>query len=200
MSDFLHFEEEKRILRLLHEGSEYAFQIIFDKYKNRIYKLSLKYLVSPILAQEAVQDVFLKLWFAKDEMNDWQHLEKWLALVSKNHCIDQLRKISREWQTVSLSENTLTEFSENNSLNKVIDKQYEDLLTFIINKLPLKQKEVYSLVRESKLTYLQVGERLGISPLTVKTHMSRALQSIKGELLKQGLLFSVLFILKDWHL
>ena len=70
MGDSLNFEEQNRILKLLHEGSEYAFQIIFDRYKNRIYKLSLKYLVSPILAQEAVQDVFLKLWFAKDEIND----------------------------------------------------------------------------------------------------------------------------------
>lgn len=198
MGDSLNFEEQNRILKLLHEGSEYAFQIIFDRYKNRIYKLSLKYLVSPILAQEAVQDVFLKLWFAKDEINDWQHLEKWLALVSKNHCIDQLRKISREWQTVSLNENTSSELSENNSLNNVIDKQYEELLSYIINKLPLKQKEVYSLVRESKLSYLQVGDKLGISPLTVKTHMSRALQYIKGELLKQGVVFAVLFILKDW--
>ena len=197
MSEFLHLEEQKRILKLLSEGSEYAFQIIFDKYKHRIYKTSLKYLVSPILAQEAVQDVFLKLWFSKDEMNDWQHLEKWLAVVSRNHCIDQLRKISREWQTVSINENTLTELSENNSMTHVIDKQYEELLSFIINKLPLKQREVYSLVRESKLSYLQVGDKLGISPLTVKTHMSRALQSIKGELLKQGVFFSILFILKD---
>jgi len=198
VNDFLSFEEQNRVLKLLHDGSEYAFQMIFDRYKNKIYIVSLKYLVSPVLAQEAVQDVFLKLWFTKHEIKDWQHLEKWLALVSKNHCIDQLRKISREWQTVNFNDNSLTELSENNSLNNVLDKQYEELLDYIINKLPLKQKEVYSLVRESKLSYLQVGEQLGISPLTVKTHMARALQAIKAELTKQGLFFIILFFLKDY--
>ena len=197
MSEYLHFEEQIRIIKLLNDGSEYAFQIIFERNKDKIYKLAIRYLVSPILAQEAVQDVFLKLWFEKKEIKDWSHLEKWLSVVSKNYCIDQLRKIAREWQSVSLKENMLIEQSENNSYDNLIDKQYEQLLSDIINRLPLKQKEVYTLVREAKLSYLQVGEQLEISPLTVKTHMSRALHAIKEELTKQGLLFVLVFFLKD---
>jgi len=197
LSEYLHFEEQIRIIKLLNDGSEYAFQIIFERNKDKIYKLAIRYLVSPILAQEAVQDVFLKLWFEKKVIKDWQHLESWLTVVSRNHCIDQLRKIAREWQSVSLKDNLVVELSENNSYNNLIDKQYEQLLSDIINRLPLKQKQVYSLVREDKLSYLQVGEQLGISPLTVKTHMARALHAIKDELTKQGLLFVLLFFLKN---
>jgi RNA polymerase sigma-70 factor (ECF subfamily) len=53
---------------------------------------------------------------------------------------------------------------------------------------------VYTLARNEQLSYLQIAERLGISPLTVKTHMSRALEHIKSYLVERGILFLALFL------
>lgn len=57
--------EESRLISLLQEGSEYDFQLIYDKYRNRIYQTAINFLKSPIIAQDVVQDVFMKLWFGK---------------------------------------------------------------------------------------------------------------------------------------
>ncbi|MEJ7678204.1 MAG: hypothetical protein WKG06_10155 [Segetibacter sp.] len=53
-----HKYEEAKLVSLLAEDSEYAFQLIYDRYCNRIYQISIRYLKSPLLAQELVQDVF----------------------------------------------------------------------------------------------------------------------------------------------
>jgi hypothetical protein len=51
--DQLNFEES-RLISLLNEDSEYAFQLIYDKHRNRIYQTAIKFLKSPIIAQDLV--------------------------------------------------------------------------------------------------------------------------------------------------
>ena len=93
--------EESKLILLLADDSEYAFQLIFDRHRNRIYKTAIRFLKSPILAQEVVQDVFLKLWFSRKNMNATQPIEAWLHTVAKNNIINRLKKISNEWKAMT---------------------------------------------------------------------------------------------------
>jgi DNA-directed RNA polymerase specialized sigma24 family protein len=70
--------EEARLIALLADDSEYAFQLLFDRHRNRIYHTAIRYLKSPVLAQEVVQDVFLKLWFERRNIRQGLPLEAWL--------------------------------------------------------------------------------------------------------------------------
>src|SRR5687768_475740 len=92
-----HIYEHADVLNLLAQGSEYAFQLVFDSYKNRVYNLALTYLKSPVLAEEIVQDTFLKLWFQRQNLAGINSLEAWLVTVSKNLTINYLKKIAHEW-------------------------------------------------------------------------------------------------------
>jgi len=64
-----------------------------------------------------------------------------------------------------------------------------------IAKLPEQQQRVFVLARSERLTYLEIGEAMGISPLTVKTHMSRALDAIKKYFADNGIILSAFVIL-----
>jgi RNA polymerase sigma-70 factor (ECF subfamily) len=184
------FEEHKLII-LLKEDSEYAFQLIFDKHRNRIYKTAIKFLKSPIIAQDVVQDVFLKLWFERYNINENKPLEGWLYTVAKNNILNKLRKIANDWKAVDQFAHQQTS-NENNTDYRVIDGQYQNLLKVAISKLPDQQKMVFLLSRNEKLTYDQIGQKLNISPLTVKTHLSRALFFLKKELKKSEILLFIL--------
>ncbi len=87
--------EEAKLINLLANDSEYAFQLLYDRHRNRIYRLSTKFLKSPILAQEVVQDVFLKLWMTRKEINANKPLEAWLFTVAKNTLINRFKKLSK---------------------------------------------------------------------------------------------------------
>ncbi|MEP6927027.1 MAG: RNA polymerase sigma-70 factor [Ginsengibacter sp.] len=171
--------EETHLITLLAEDSEYAFQLMYDRYRNRIYQTAIRYLKSPLLAQEVVQDVFLKLWIERKNIKIDQPLEAWLYTVAKNNLINRLKKIACEWKALS-NLKLLTQQFVNNSSSKIEEAQYNELLHKAIITLPQQQQKVFCLARNEHLTYIQIGEKMGISPLTVKKHMSRALLHIKN--------------------
>lgn len=170
---------ETKLLSLLSEDSNYAFQLIYDRYKNNIYQVALRTLKSPLLAQEVVQDVFLKLWFERENAIDIKSLENWLFIVAKNHMLNQIKKISREWHQhnsyVKQATNQFVEV-EDSSVDKSV---YADLHNKALGTLTAHQREVYKLVKLKHLSYLETASLLKISPLTVKKHMNRALMSIR---------------------
>jgi RNA polymerase sigma-70 factor (family 1) len=179
--------EEQKLILLLKEDSEYAFQLIFDKHRNRIYSTAIKFLKSPLFAQDVVQDVFLKLWFERKSLNSAKPIEAWLYTVAKNNILNRLRKIAVEWKAVGHFKDDKFKI-ENNTDYKLLDGEYQQKLKKAIDQLPEQQKAVFIFSRFNKLTYEQIGQKLGISPLTVKTHLSRALFSIKKHLTSEGVL------------
>lgn len=184
--------EEGKLISLLHEDSEYAFQLIYDKHRNRIYKTAIKFLKSPIIAQDVVQDVFLKLWFERASIDASKPLEAWLYTVAKNNILNKLRKIANDWKAIDqFSTHSLQK--ENTSENKIIEDEYKKSLDLALSSLSDQQKTVFILSRYEKLTYQEIGQKMGISPLTVKTHLSRALYSIRKQFEFSGILF--LFII-----
>ena len=187
LSDHATYEEGK-LINLLQENSEYAFQLIYDKHRNRIYTTAIKFLKSPIIAQDVVQDVFLKLWFERKSIDPSKPLEAWLFTVAKNNILNKLRKIANEWKAIDLLADK-NHFIENTTENMVGEAEFKRDLALAISKLPEQQKSVFHLSRFENLTYLQISQKLGLSPLTVKTHLSRALYSIKRQFESKGIKF-----------
>lgn len=189
--------EEYKLLSLLAEDSEYAFQLIYDRHRNRIYQTAIRYLKSPYLGQEVVQDVFLKLWFERKNLKTDKPVEAWLYTVAKNNILNRLKKIANEWKALD----HLAHFTSNSTVpafEKAESAEYSQLLNKAVSDLPDQQKKVFNLARKEKLTYIQIAEQLNISPLTVKTHMTRALQNIKSYFLKNGIEFlpsAVIFLI-----
>lgn len=187
----MHLNEKKyqelKLIALLKQDSEYAFQLIYDHYRNRIYKLAVLYLKSPVLAQEAVQDIFLKLWFFRKDLHTETSIEPWLLTVSKNYLLNQLKSIAHQWIKIDDAQ-ALENLAENYVEDALQMHEYKMHLNTAINSLSVKQKEVFLMARETGLTYKQIAEKMNTSPLTVKTHMARALTSIKTYLRENNLL------------
>lgn len=177
--------EEAKLISLLAKDSEYAFQLMYDRYRNRIYHTAIRYLKSPLLAQETVQDVFLKLWLERKNLNADKPIEAWLYTVAKNNLLNRIKRITSEWKALNHLQLTSPK-SDNSAGDRLEDSQYRQLLRQALLELPAQQQKVFYLARQEHLTYLEIGGRLGISPLTVKTHMARALSHIKIYLAAHG--------------
>lgn len=188
-----HTYEEAKLISLLANDSEYAFQFIYERYRNRIYHTAVRYLKSPVLAQETVQDVFLKLWLERKNLNPDKPIEAWLYTVAKNNLVNQLKRIALEWKSLHQLK-LISPDCENRTGDKVEDSQYNRLLQRALIKLPPQQQKIFYMARQEHLTYIQIGEKLGLSPLTVKTHMSRALNHIKAYLTAHGETFFLFLI------
>lgn len=178
--------EESTLLSMLEQDSEYAFQIVFDRYRDKMYKVAMLYVKSPVIAEEIVQDVFLKLWFGRKNLAQIQSLESWLFILTRNLTINCLKKIAHEW-TAREKAVRETNLSESRTDYKLMDAEYRRLLQQAISNLSPQQQQVYKLAKEEGLSYEAIGLQLSLSPLTVKTHMARALASIRLFLEQNGI-------------
>lgn len=178
--------EESILMTLLANDSEHAFNLLYAQYSNRVYKLSIRYLKSPLLAQEIVQDVFLKLWFERKNMKIDFPVEAWLITVAKNKLINQFKKITREWniqKSFKIEEGI--ELADGDS--RLMKAELEKYLNSMVNRLPIMQKQVFNFGKMDGLSYGEIATKLNISPLTVKTHMARALSKIRKSLQQYGI-------------
>lgn len=158
---------------------------MYDRYRNRIYHIAIRYLKSPVLAQETVQDVFLKLWLERKNLDAGYPIEAWLYTVAKNALLNRLKRVASEWKALQQLQQ-LSQKSANSTSDKLEDGRYQELLQQILLELPAQQQMVFRLARQENLTYAQIGQKMGISALTVKTHMARALNHIKTRLAAHG--------------
>jgi RNA polymerase sigma-70 factor (family 1) len=189
--------DEPQLLVMLANDSQYAFQVLFNKYKNHIYKVAGLYLKSPSLAEEVLQDVFLKVWINRKAMMHLNSFESWLYTVSKNLILNYNKRLVAEWKA---RENYCVPDAgvEDNADHKIRASQYQQLLQKALSQLPEQQQAVYKLAREQHLSYKEIAEQLSISTLTVKTHMARALGSIRAYLKSNGdSTFIILFLIQS---
>jgi RNA polymerase sigma-70 factor (family 1) len=178
--------EQSKLIALLSEDSEYAFQLLYDRYRNKIYKLSLRFLKSSIIAQEVVQDVFLKLWFSRKSIDADKPLEAWLFTIAKNALINRFKKLANEWNALNKYKRSQN-FSNDGADSKILTSELEELLQQAISQLPEKQKLIYQFARIQGFSYHEIADKFKISPLTVKTHLARASESIRLFLTEHGI-------------
>lgn len=189
------YNEEDLLIRIM-EGDSNAFSILFHQYKNKVYAYAIKVLQSEVYAEEVVQDVFMKIWINREALLGIENFGAYLRVMTRNHALTSLKKIALENQINSSKFKNWSE-AHSDTENNIAFKETRVILDKAIDHLTPQQKLIYTLCHEQGLKYNEVAQKLNISPLTVKTHMGNALQSIRLFLLKNAdlatfLLFIVL--------
>ena len=172
--------EEKEILALLAQGNQFAFTILFDHYRNGIYHVAFKFLKSKQPAEEIVQEVFTKVWTKRKQLVDILNFEGYLFRMTRNLIFDYLKEIAKD--RMKIKEFIINIENAVPADHALIEEQYNELLHEAVSQLPPQQKQIYRLARIEGLSHEAIAAQLQISKLTVKTHMARALQSIRQNL------------------
>lgn len=170
--------EEKQLLERLSKDDEAAFRVIFDRYRGRLYFFAWSITQSEMVAEEIVQDIFLKLWTQRKELTELNSLNAWLQILTRNHAYNYLKRLSNE--KIILKELAETRDHSSGTNNDIQWREYQRILRHAIDDLPARQKEVYIMSRAEDMSYAEIAEQLGISVNTVKFHMKEALSFIKS--------------------
>ncbi|TDO05709.1 RNA polymerase sigma-70 factor [Sunxiuqinia elliptica] len=183
--------QDKDLVVQLKSNSSSAFQALFEKYSQRIYRFSLGYLKSTQEAEEIVQDVFLRVWKAREELLVERSFESYLFTIAKNTILNTIRKANYEKAYLEYSS---LHSNKNSLLDEELDfKELDRIYRRAIEKLPARRKEVYRLSRDNGLSNREIANELGISVKTVENQMTAALSAIKKELLSYGISGGIFF-------
>jgi RNA polymerase sigma-70 factor (family 1) len=170
-------ENESQLLLLIAKGDEHAFRSLFDHYRDRIYGLGMHLLSQEILAEEIVQDVFMRVWQHREKLANVQYFPAYLRTIARNVVYDYLRLLATQKQ---LEEALLQQQTSTPSTPApLILKEYEKYYQEAIQSLSPKRREAYLMHKQQGLKAIQISEQMGISLHTAKEHLKLATRHIR---------------------
>ena len=171
-------KNDSALLKQVAAGDPAAFRILFDEHRNQVYAIGLKLLKSEALAEDTVQEVFLKLWTNKNELPYIANFSAYLNTVTRHHLLNQLKRLAHAEKFAAQQSRHQTQSA--NAVSEAVEwNELQATLSKAMSRLTPQQQKVYHLGKSEGLSYEEIAGRLQISRETVKTHMAEALRSVK---------------------
>lgn len=176
----------------IRSGNKDAFRELYDRYHIQMFYIAKKYVKRPSLSEDAVQDIFIKLWEKRETIDANKSIKGFLFTMLKNHVLNMIR--DRKKEIVSFSE-VQEEFlpHQNVTENELIYKEYEEILEQGKRELSDRKREVFELKTVEGKSNSEVADHLGLNVRTVKTHYYLSSKFIKMYLHKHAGIILVLF-------
>lgn len=157
--------------------SENLFRALFRDEYAKLCRYALSYMQDEQLAEDVVQDTFIRIWEQKQDMLASPNVRFYLVTAVRNNCISLLRK--QKVQPVYYPDKTPEPNPEpwysRREQQEVMDERQQKIVR-ALNMLPPKCREVFLLVKLQGLSYKQAAATLEISVKTVENQMGKALR------------------------
>ncbi len=160
------------------QNDEKAALAIFDLYFKNLCSFVERYVQSKELAEDIVQEVFIKIWENRSNLSEVQSFKAYLFTVAKNHTLNFLKKASRSEVAMGEVVNSYCT-NRNETEEAILDKEYLAFFNKVLDSLPNRSREIFKLCREEKKSYEEVAQLLGVSKNAVKNHMVYSMKSLK---------------------
>jgi len=155
-----------------------AFKKIYDAFCKPLYSFALSYMKDSFDAEEIVQDVFLKLWEKRDEVDELKSFKSYLYRITVNKIFNELkhRIVKRKYDQHLLNIDQVNDETPESSIQlQELNKKLEHLLS----KLPEQQRNIFIMSRWQGLSNAEIAQNLSLSTRTVENQIYRATKFIK---------------------
>ncbi len=151
-------------------------------FKDKVYRLAKRLLVSNDEAEDATQELYLKLWKNRSKIEKYDNVEAYAMMMTKNYCLDQLK--SKRASNLTLVHSNYKD--ESSSLQENIEfKDSASIIKKLMDDLPEKQRIIVQLRDIENYEYHEIGKILNMEPATIRVALSRARKTLRKNFLKQ---------------
>ena len=182
-------ENEERYVAALKEGSREAFTMLYTLYADRLYSFALVQTKSKQMAEDVVQDTFLKLWNNRTNLNCYGNVQALVFTMARNLIIDAFRRQVANIDIdayFNLHEALPSTASPEESLYFNETKEH---LEQAKAKLSNKECKIYEMSREQDMPIKKIAQTLNLSPQTVKNYLTSTLKVFRSQLRREQLLW-----------
>jgi RNA polymerase sigma-70 factor (ECF subfamily) len=160
-----------------------TFEDIFNTHKERVFSLCYRYLQQEQEAEDAVQEVFVKVFNKIGSFKAEAELGTWIYRIAVNHCLDVLKSRKRKLQFLRIV-SFLPFMAENlaQSENKMEEKEAYQLLSEHMQSLPPKQLTAIVLNRLEGFSIEQVAQIMGLSYKAVESLLQRGKHNLQKQI------------------
>lgn len=177
--------DEKLLIKELCSGNEKAFRKLFDTYYQDIYLYSKSIIKSEEFAEGVVQEVFLKVWINKENLDANLSFKSYIFTIAKNHCFNFLQKAANNRKLREEIFYKGKRYAAGADRN-LIEADIEKIKNEAISQLPPKRRLIFEMSRYQGKSYKDISQELDISISTVKSQMSKALETLRHTIQVHG--------------
>ena len=173
------------------KGSEKAFYTLYTLLFSGLVGYVRQIVKDALIAEELAQDVFIKIWYSRDSINIIGSVQAYIYKMAHHAAINKLQHIAtsknRVNRTVSEEEWQFirdTYQMDDNIIENIERDDTDKLIRQVIDLLPEKCREVFTLSRFEYMSNNEIAQKMGISVHTVRSHIYHALEIIRENLEK----------------
>lgn len=177
LKPYIDSENEKELASRIANGERIAFEILFNKYYKSLYVLAMKYLKDPVLSEDAIQEIFLKIWLNRSSINPDASLKGYLHTITKNYILNSLRNNAVVTKRII----EYTRINSNPVNPNIAESDFSIGMVYkAIESLPKKRRIITKLKLYKGLDNQSIAKKLKLSVNTVKFQYGLALKQIRG--------------------
>ncbi|HAF76542.1 MULTISPECIES: RNA polymerase sigma factor [Maribacter] len=151
-------------------------------FKDKLFRMAKRLLVSTEEAEDATQEILIKLWSKKNKMESYNNVEAFAMTMTKNFCLDRLK--SKQAGNLKLVHSNYTDAST--SLQSELEaKDSIDWVERIMAELPEQQKMVLQLRDVEQYEYEEIEKLLDMKPTAIRVALSRARKTVREKLMEK---------------
>lgn len=191
-----HINEKDLFLRIA-EGNEPAFRELYQLYGRLMLPFLTKLTGSQDIADEIIQEVFLRVWLYRDKLPGIDYPRAWIFQIGSNQAHTWLKKNMRAAEAARLHQDV--QVTADNPVEAALTvNAIKALVQQAIEELSPQRRKIYLLQREHGMKPAEIASQLGLSVSTVKNTLLVAAKDIREKVEKAGYLpyWLILFLLK----
>jgi RNA polymerase sigma factor (sigma-70 family) len=160
------------------------FEIDILPLSRTLYRFAFRFLSSREEAEDAVQEIFLKLWKMRDKLSEYNNIRAFTMTMTRNHCLDRLRKKKMEFFDDTRTDDIRT--SDMNLEDRIENMEKFRIVMDIINDIPENYRSVIQLRDVDGYEYEEIAEKLKIDVSNLRVILSRARKMVREQLKKKN--------------
>jgi len=150
-------------------------------FKDKLFRLAKRLLVSTEEAEDATQEVLLKLWNKNEDLGNYNSLEAFAMTMTKNYCLDQLK--SKRAGNLKLVHDNYTD-REPSLQKKLEDIDSLNWVEKVINQLPEQQRMIIQMRDIEQYEFEEIAKILDMNETAIRVALSRGRKTIREFMLK----------------
>ncbi|MCA0348063.1 MAG: sigma-70 family RNA polymerase sigma factor [Bacteroidetes bacterium] len=157
------------------------FMQIVSPFKDKLFRMAKRLLVSTEEAEDATQEVLVKLWNKNEALDEYNSVEAMAMTMTKNYCLDQLK--SKRASNLKIVHNNYTD-REASLQQKVEDSDTWRWVEKIMHELPEQQKLIVQMRDIEEMEFEEIGTVLEMNETAIRVALSRARKTIREKMTK----------------
>ena len=156
------------------------FDHLIRQLSRKLYGFAFRILRSREEAEDAVQEIFIKLWKMREKLDEYKSIEALATTLTRNHCIDMIRRQKHNY-TLEIDISRFREMTSPSPYDLMENSESNEIVFNIIECLPEAYKAIIRLRDIEGLSYEEIAEKTNISINTLRVTLSRARRLIRDE-------------------